>query len=365
MKFRSFLIALSALSLSLGSITSYADDESLGMYMPDGQITSRVVRVYLYNWDLSYEMNPRLVLGKLGKADSENVSDRLTDNVQYSAIEVIPDQRWTEMREGESFERQSHGTVILFDLSKQSVPFYKPGQRFLPILLWNENVQAGRKVDAKSQIQVISKEDVYLRGRAGILIWTVLVLLIFLGLVYLITMRAERGMLGILCTANGRISVGLTQMALWTLVVGAMVLGFGLMQLTVPEIPLTLIILIGMSYATSAISHYQTYRLQGVMASASQEREPRLSDLVSIPTIITTDKGDAKETEDQSLAKAQLLFWTVITLVIIAMKTIAEGQLWAIPETLVFLMGFSQIGYLARKEMSLWVARKDTIPDTQ
>lgn len=329
--------------------------------MPDGQITSRIVRGYLYNWDLSYEMNPRLVLEKLGKTETENVSDRLTDNVQYPAIEVIPDQRWTYTRDGESFERQSHGTVILFDLSKQSVPFYKPGQRFLPILLWNENVQAGRKVDAKSQIQVIGKEDVYLRGRAGILIWTILVLLIFLGIVYLITMRVERGMLDLLCTAHGRISVGLTQMALWTLIVGAMVLGFSLMQLTVPEIPLTLIILIGMAYATSAISYYQAHRLKGVMTTSSQEREPKLSDLVSIPTYITT----AKETEDQSLAKAQLLFWTVVTLVIVSMKTIAEGQLWAVPETLVLLMGFSQLGYLARNEMSLWVARKDTIPDSQ
>ena len=365
MKLSSKIISIGVLSLFLGSVTGYTNDENLEMHMPDGQITSRIARVYLYNWDLSYEMNPRLVLGKLSVADNENIGDRLTDNVHYSAIEVIPNQQWTETREGESFERQSHGTVILFDLSKQSVPFYKPGQRYLPILLWDENVQGGKTVSVKSSIQVISKEDVYLRSRAGILIWTLIVLIIFLGIVYLISMRANRGILGILCTAEGRISVGLTQMAIWTLVGGAMVLGFGLMQMTVPEIPLTLIILIGMSYATSAISHYQTHRLQGVMSAASKEREPRLSDLVSIPTFITTDKGNLKETEDQSLAKAQLLFWTIVTLVIISTKTIAEGQLWAVPETLVFLMGFSQLGYLARKEMSLWVARKDTIPDPQ
>ena len=365
MKFSSFIISIAAFSQTLGSVTSYANEENLGMYMPDGQITSRIVRVYLYNWDLSYEMNPRLVLGKLGKTDKENISDRLTDNVQYSAIEVIPNQQWSDTRDGESFERQSHGTVILFDLSRHSVPFYKPGQRYLPILLWDENVQQGKTVTAKSSIQVISKEEVYLRGRAGILIWTILVLLIFLGIVYLISRRANRGILGLLCNSDGRISVGLTQMALWTLIVGAMVLGFGLMQLSVPEIPLTLIILIGMSYGTSAIGYYQTLRLQRVMTSAGQEREPKLSDLVTIPTFIATAKGTAKETEDQSLAKAQLLFWTIITLGIFTMKTIAEGQLWAVPETLIFLMGFSQFGFLARKEMSLWVARKDTIPDVQ
>lgn len=365
MKFRSFLIALGTLSLSLGSITSYADDESLGMYMPDGQITSRIVRVYLYNWNLSYDMNPRLVLGKLGKADSENVSDRLTEKVNYSAIEVIPNQQWRETREGELFERQSHGTVLLFDLSKHDVPFYIPGIRYLPILIWDENVQPGNKVSAKSQIQVISDRDIYLRARSGILIWTAVTLLVFLGIIYLIARRSKRGLLGLLCTVDGRVSIASTQMALWTLIVGAMLLGFSLTQLSLPEIPVTLMILVGLSYATCAIGHYQSYRLQHKMSTASESRVPKISDMIIIPTFIATAKGAMKEVEDQSLAKAQLLFWTIVIICIYTAKTIVEGQLWEMSDSLVLLMGFSQLGYLARKEMSLWVARKDTIPDPQ
>jgi hypothetical protein len=53
-----------------------------------------------------------------------------------------------------------------------------------------------------------------------------------------------------------------------------------------------------------------------------------------------------------SLSKAQMLFWTVLLLVLFVSKSILEGQIWAVPWELVALMGFSQAGYLAPKVAS-------------
>ena len=50
-----------------------------------------------------------------------------------------------------------------------------------------------------------------------------------------------------------------------------------------------------------------------------------------------------------SLAKAQMLFWTVLLLVLFVSKSILEGGIWEVPWPLVALMGFSQAGYLAPK----------------
>jgi hypothetical protein len=50
-----------------------------------------------------------------------------------------------------------------------------------------------------------------------------------------------------------------------------------------------------------------------------------------------------------SLAKAQMLFWTILLLVLFVSKSILEGQIWDVPWPLVALMGFSQLGYLAPK----------------
>jgi hypothetical protein len=50
-----------------------------------------------------------------------------------------------------------------------------------------------------------------------------------------------------------------------------------------------------------------------------------------------------------SLSKAQMLFWTVLLLVLFLSKSILEGAIWEVPWPLVALMGFSQAGYLAPK----------------
>lgn len=63
---------------------------------------------------------------------------------------------------------------------------------------------------------------------------------------------------------------------------------------------------------------------------------------------------------DADLSKAQLLFWTVITITIFIIKSAEAGQLWNVPPQLVTLMGISQAGFLTRKQFLVYHERKQT-----
>ena len=52
-----------------------------------------------------------------------------------------------------------------------------------------------------------------------------------------------------------------------------------------------------------------------------------------------------------SIAKAQMLFWTVLTLGLFFIKSLQESGLWAVPWEIVALMGMSQAGNVGPKFM--------------
>jgi len=61
-------------------------------------------------------------------------------------------------------------------------------------------------------------------------------------------------------------------------------------------------------------------------------------------------RGDCSDSDLFSvLAKAQMLFWTLLLLVIFVSESILDGVIWDVPWPLVALMGFSQAGCLAPK----------------
>ncbi len=50
-----------------------------------------------------------------------------------------------------------------------------------------------------------------------------------------------------------------------------------------------------------------------------------------------------------SIAKAQMVFWTGLMLVLFLTKSTIDGVLWEVPWQIVTLMGMSQAGYLGPK----------------
>jgi len=71
----------------------------------------------------------------------------------------------------------------------------------------------------------------------------------------------------------------------------------------------------------------------------------RLSDLI-------TNWNDDTQQREVSVAKSQMVFWTILTLGIFITKSLTDGTLWPVPWQLVTLMGMSQAGYVAPKFMS-------------
>jgi len=359
------LILILLLALSNGSAQAQgqkAQEKNVRLYIPDGQLIDRPVRVYVLGIEDSQLVDPRLHLIRLKhltklKRDVTEVSDK---ELRARGLEKKPFDRaagqlfkreikgfWERESEDEIYDK---GIVLLFDLRKLPIKWYLPGTRILPILHYG-NKQS-----------VLADREVYICHRSGTIF---IVLIIIVPLILILNFLAKKDfyLKGLLSTADGRMSVSLTQMFLWTVAVGAAVLALGITRLSVPEIHASLVILMGLSVTTSMVGHWQSDSVQEERRKRAEEviikkdekpkngRKPKLSDLV----MIKVPGG-----EDADLVKAQLLFWTVITLTIFVIKSIIEGELWDVPPQLLTLMGISQAGFLTRKQFILHQEKKVT-----
>lgn len=358
-------ILILLLALSSGSAQAQeqkAQEKNVRLYIPDGQLIDRPVRVYVLGIEDSQLVDPRLRLISLKhlaklKRDVTEISD---EEWRALGLEKKPFDR----AEGQLFKREVRGSwekepadeldakgiVLLFDLRKLPIRKYWPGTRILPKLIYG-NKQS-----------VLADREVYICHRSGT-IFIVLIIVVPLILILNFLAKKDNYLKGLLSTADGRMSVSLTQMFLWTVAVGAAVLALGITRLSIPEIHESLVILMGLSVTTSMVGHWQSDSVQEEKRRRREEvvlendkeqkngRKPKLSDLV----MIKVPGG-----EDADLVKAQLLFWTVITLSIFVIKSIIEGELWDVPPQLLTLMGISQAGFLTRKQFILHQEKKVT-----
>jgi hypothetical protein len=204
----------------------------------------------------------------------------------------------------------------------------------MPVVSWTEG--------GAERIAVGTRE-VNVADIVAVMLWTALVVGLALVLVIVLSRRGGGSPLFLLTGPDGHLSLAQTQIASWTVAVGSVVLGYGLIKLEIPAIPLSLLALMGASLATGGIAFFQDAQKHqaAVDAGVPNERMLALGDLVRVFPI-----GQAPEL---SLAKAQMLFWTVLLLVLFASKSVLDGAIWDVPWPLVALMGFSQAGYLAPK----------------
>jgi hypothetical protein len=174
--------------------------------------------------------------------------------------------------------------------------------------------------------------------------WTTMVLGLALLVVIALSRRSGGNPLQFLSGVDGHLSLAQTQIACWTVAVGGVVLGYGFVVLQIPHIPESLLALMGASLATGGIGFFSDARnrQEAIKGGATPDKRPMaLGDLVR--------DFSTGEVPELSLAKAQMLVWTVLLLVLFLSKSILEGAIWDVPWALVALMGFSQAGYLAPK----------------
>ncbi len=304
-------------------------------------------------------------------------------------LRVIPGQKWIENVDGQPVPIE--GTWLFFDLSRYDIPWYKTNVPLMPVL------QRHGPVETRSSSWVAaSPSRVYLGNLRGASIWTAVVTITLVLFLYRLSqakvkraqvgqkrdrqdnegqLLMQSGELAILCGPDGYLSLWKTQLVAWTLAIGALVFCFALLGSRVPEIPNTLVALMGLSIATGSISALQTTRdaVQPGQKSAEDHSykvgagkeekprpphtnrdRPRLSDLISTYNV-------AFRQSEISIPKAQMVFWTALALTLFVVRTIQDGVLWEVPWQMVALTGISQGGYLADK-IQASEARKKSEP---
>jgi hypothetical protein len=298
------------------------------IYMPDGQLKSHTIRVYI-SPDVLPSQNPNLLLLR-----SHAVTERAVKETKpYMPGIVAPNQQWNESVGGQQVTHE--GTLLLFDLSATDFQL-KPMIRVLPVISWTDG--GNPKIAANN-------EEVNVGNIVAVVVWTLVVVAVALAIILGLCGRSSGTPLLLLTGVDGHLSLAQTQIACWTIVIGGVVLGYGLVKLDIPDVPASLLALMGASLATGGIGFFQDAQKQQAAVAQGQavsRRDLKLGDLLRV---FPPDGGPP----ELSLAKAQMLFWTVLLVVLFISKSISDGAIWDIPWALVALMGFSQAGYLVPK----------------
>lgn len=320
-----------------------ADSPAMTLYMNDGQLLSWPVEV-LVDHDIPDGacVELRLIQGHAVTGSLEG------ESMAIPAARVSPHQQWTGGAAEDGIDTQHHGTRLLFDLSGYPVYPWKAMTRVRPELSWTESGAHAKPV------VILGKRLVNLGNAPVAWGWTLVMWLALLGsIVSLARLNGSWTPLKLLSGDDGHLSLSKCQMALWTLAIGAVVCFFALVRLSVPDIPASLVVLMGMSVLTTGISYHLGNQPDAAGTAAAvappstattdaPSTPPRFSDLLVM-------RGDASTPDSLSLTRAQMLFWTVLLVGIFVGKSILSGVLWDIPWALVALMGVSQTGYLAPK----------------
>lgn len=323
---RTFLLFLVWIVFPLSASHAANDGQSIQLFMPDGQLKSHTVRVYVTH-DISENQKPELRLLR-----SHALTRKAVDEArQIEPGIVVPGQEWVQRVRGQEIRRT--GTLLLFDLNNLKF-HYKAMMRVMPVITWTEN--------GSGQI-VVSSKEVNLGNIVATIGWTALVVGIALLLIVFLARQNNGKPSQLLTGADGRLSLSKTQIACWTVVIGSVVLGYSLVKLEVPEIPASLLALMGASLVTGGVGYFRDEKkVQAATAGGSKTTySPKLADLLRA--------FEPGQISNLSLAKAQMLFWTLLLVVIFVSKSILDGVIWDVPWPLVALMGFSQAGYLAPK----------------
>ena len=295
--------------------------DAVHLFVPDGQLRTHAIRVFVTH-DVSASMQPRLRL--LAHSSSNSREVRTTE---FEPLLIARNQQWIQRVEDQ--EIGYTGSLLLFDVSPYPMPFYKPMSRLMVALEWQENGVTHT---------ALRDGAVNIGNKYAAVGWSVLMMIVLLVTIALMSRSSGTGVVQLFTGPSGALSLSRVQIAAWTVATGVVIFGYGLIRLELPDIPNSLIVLMGLSLATGGISHVRT----GHVSPKEQQPRPGLSDLVRDTSTPSTEPH-------LSIARAQMLFWTGILLVLFISKTIVDGVIWDVPWEMVTLMGMSQAGYLGPK----------------
>ncbi|MDD5323413.1 MAG: hypothetical protein PHD43_22960 [Methylococcales bacterium] len=331
-----FLVIPWLVMMLLFSQGAWSAEEKIQLFMADGQLKSHPLRLFVTR-DIDESMSPRLML-----TGSHAITQKNAAEDQLIAPMLIAQNQKSEQTINDT-QVTLTGTLLLFDLRHYPIPAYKTVMRLTPTLTWQEGSGMGSKKVA------IGAHEVYLANPvpAFILPFTMVVLLILL--IAFMAKRSHKSAIQFICDKEGHLSLARTQVALWTVAIGSLVTAYGFMRLEVPQIPSSLVALMGLSLATGAISYTQSEKNKDASSAAHAGVNPSSNSLHKTALADLVMDYSESPAGSLSLARAQMVLWTALTLLLFIVKSILDGNLWAVPWELVALMGLSQVGYLAPK----------------
>lgn len=358
----------------------------------DGQLKSQPFQVFVTH-QVTKAMNPTLYLAGMHLITTPGrIEGPLTP------LRVFPGQ--SRIINVDGIPVAAEGTLLVFDLSRYKLDLFKSAARFSPSLEWSESSTAAGGPPVRRFLA--AEEPIYLGHMPGAALWTIITVgIVVLALLHWSASKGPeihrfppRPTLLLITGPDGYLSLWRTQLLLWTFAVGSVVFLFGLLRLHVPEIPETLVALMGMSLLTGTVSAISARSspakvrppvpgavlpavaaAPGVVPAAAAV--PAAAPVVpavpaAVPVVpaapvvaatpaIAFNPGPAaladlistwNKTTGQvelSVPKAQMVFWTVLILVLFVVKSILLGSLWPVPWEMVALTGFSQAGYIGDK----------------
>lgn len=330
------VISMLVMNLVFGKYAFTAEEETQ-LFMADGQLKSHPIRVFITK-DINKDMKPRLRLtGSHAITKKKKGEDRLIEPM------LIAQNQKSEQTVNET-KIALTGTLLLFDLSHYPIPSYKAVMRLTPTLIWSEKSRM-----KEVQRVAIGQDEIYLANPLPAFIWPFAIVAILILFIVAVAKRGNRKVIQFICDKDGHLSLSRSQVASWTVAIGGMVTAYGLMRLEVPSIPSSLVALMGLSLATGGISYVQASKEKNTEASEGKDKDSAKSDdhKTNISDLVMDFSPEEKGV--LSLARAQMVFWTGLTLTLFVAKSILDGTLWDVPWELVALMGLSQVSYLAPK----------------
>jgi hypothetical protein len=316
-----------------------APDSSTGdpirLYIPDGQLRSSPVRLFV-NRNISMNDKPIVCFYSGHALTAHKAAEDRAQQIDY----VAPGQSWTENVNGQDVTKS--GTVVLLNVSGYPIEWYKPMKRVLAVVQWQDD---GKRLCA------VAERPVNLGNAPTAWGWTIIVGTLTLACIIALALYGSGSVITLLCADDGHLSLSLTQIALWTIAVGAVTFFYGMIRFEVPTIPNSVLILMGMSLATAGLGIAAPPQTspQGAQPATAGDAAPaptntkaaKLSDLIYL--------FPKEGTPQPSLSRAQMLFWTMVIIVLFLAKSAIDGVLWDVPSGMVALMGLSQAGYVGPK----------------
>jgi len=322
----------------LPQCTPSADNKApaVQFFFPDGQLTNQILSIFISNSVITPEQLPTLLL------QTNRSTNYHVDKQAFSAKLVDHHRLWAYQQtqpDGSSMQVSAPGTLLMFDISKFKLPSILPFIHVTPVLRWQD------KARGCYELITVAEDQVNLANTTGVVLYT---LLLLGALALLLTAIAAKSggswhcIVHVLCEKNGKLSLSKVQMALWTGVILAVVCAYSLARTATPEIPETLLLLMGASYATRALVQWRGGNKAPVDEAVTTEQAPP-AELVPVKPQwihLVSDSDGAL-----SLPRMQMLVWTILTIVMFITKSLLDGHMWNVPLELVALMGMSQLGY--------------------